>query len=70
MTTNRCPYCGGQIVVEYIGTYGDVYVVGKNGKPRNKRIRRFIYEHYGEEDKIVYCWDCRKLLEEKSNAED
>lgn len=68
--TNRCPHCGGQLVVEYIGSYGDVFMLGKNGEPNKKRIKRFIYEHYGEDGKMVYCWNCRKMPDEEAEDED
>ena len=67
--TNRCPHCGGKLVVEYIGSYGDVYVLGGNGKPCKKRIKRFIYDHHGDGNKMIYCWDCRKMPEDTAEEE-
>lgn len=57
-----CPECGGQLVAEFIGNYGDVYPLGKNGKPLKKRLRRHIYEHDGEPP-MVYCKDCARGYE-------
>ena len=63
MTTNKCPYCGGKLVIECVGCYGDVFMLKKNGEPSKKRIKRFIYEHYGMDNAMIYCWNCRKMPE-------
>ena len=54
---NVCPECGGQLVCEYIGSYGDVFLLDKNGEPYKRRLRRMIYEHDGDEP-MIYCKDC------------
>lgn len=28
---NKCPICGGRLVAEFIGSYGDVYLLNKQG---------------------------------------
>lgn len=43
-STNRCPHCGGQLVVEYIGSYGD-------------------------DNKMIYCWNCRKMPEDTAEED-
>ena len=63
MPKNKCPYCGGQMVIEYIGSYGSVYPMKRDGNPQKKRIRRILYEE-NNEGCMVYCWDCRKMREE------
>ena len=40
MQMNKCPYCGGQIVMEYFGDYGLVYKMKSNGEPSKKPIRQ------------------------------
>lgn len=60
---NKCPDCGGQIVAEYIGSYGDVYIIGKNGVPLKRRLKRFIYESNGDKP-MIYCINCGKGIEQ------
>ena len=60
---NKCPDCGGQIVAEYIGSYGDVYIIGKNGVPHKRRLKRFIYESNGDKP-MIYCFNCGKGIEQ------
>lgn len=64
----RCPYCGGRVVIEYLGSYGNVYPLKKNGEPGTKRIRRFLYEE-SRDAPLIYCWDCRKMVEGKEGKE-
>ena len=45
---NICPVCGGKLLIEAVGNYGDVYRMKKNGKMSKTRLRRFIYENSGE----------------------
>jgi len=54
---SKCPVCGGRVVAEYIGSYGDVYLIGKNGQPRKRRMKRYVYETDGNEP-MIYCKDC------------
>ena len=63
----KCPYCGGRVVIEYLGSYGNVYPLKKNGEPGKKRIRRFLYEESGDVP-LIYCWDCRKMVEGKEST--
>ena len=53
---NVCPVCGGKLLIEAVGNYGDVYRMKKNGEMSTKRIRRCVYETSG--DYMVYCEDC------------
>ena len=54
-----CPYCGGRIVAEFIGSYGDAMFINKNGTVSHRRARRFIYD-LDHSTQQVYCWDCHK----------
>ena len=56
-TKNKCPRCGGRLVAEYIGNYGDVYFLNSKGEPYKDRLKRHIYEHDGEPP-MIYCKDC------------
>jgi hypothetical protein len=62
----KCPHCGGLMVIECIGNYGNVYPLKKNGDPGKKRIRRIIYEEDGMEDTMIYCWDCKRMKEDRT----
>ena len=57
---NICPECGGKLLIEAVGNYGDVFRMKKNGEMSRKRIRRHIYETSG--DFMVYCEDCGNSL--------
>ena len=52
----KCPLCGGTLVIEFIGTYGDIYKLGKNLQETKTRIKHRKYEHSG--DTMIYCFDC------------
>ena len=58
---NICPICGGKLLVEAIGNYGDVYRLKANGEMSKKRIKRFVYETSGQY--MVYCEDCGNSVE-------
>ena len=60
---NKCPYCGGPMVIEFFGQYGSVFKLKKNGEQSKRRIHRFIYEETVDAP-LIYCWDCRKAREE------
>lgn len=60
----KCPLCGGLMVIEYIGSYGNVYPLKKNGDPGKKRMRRIIYEEDGMESTMIYCWNCKRMKED------
>lgn len=55
---SKCPYCGGRMVAEFIGNYGDAMFIKKDGTVSRQRARRFMYEHNGDFP-MVYCWNCR-----------
>lgn len=59
----KCPVCGGHIVKEYYGDYGEIHRINKDGST-SKRSKVQIYETHGEDDRIIYCEDCGKILEE------
>lgn len=61
---NICKHCGGRMVVEFIGNYGSIYPMLKNGKPGRRRIRRVLYEESGS-DMMVYCSKCGREREER-----
>ena len=50
-----CPKCGGNLVIEYIGNYGIIYNINKNGSI-GRRKKRIMYESSG--DYMVYCESC------------
>ena len=62
-TENKCPYCGGPMVIEYFGQYGSVYKLKKDGEPSKRRLHLFIYEETADAP-LIYWWDCRKAREE------
>ena len=53
---NICPECGGKLLIEAIGNYGDVCYMKQDGTESKTRIRRYIYEHSG--DFMIYCESC------------
>ena len=53
----KCKYCGGHIVIEYFGDYGEVHRINKDGTV-SKRYKNIIYETHGRDDSIMYCEDC------------
>jgi len=57
---NICPYCGGQLVMEFIGSYGSVYNLKKDGEPSKKRRKRILYDE-SNGDFLIYCWNCKKM---------
>ena len=59
---NKCQKCGGRLVAEYIGSYGDVFLLNSKGEPCKSRLKRHIYEHDGELP-MIYCNDCRSGYE-------
>jgi len=61
-TKNKCPKCGGRLVAEYNGTYGDIYLIGKTGVIFKRRFKRCIYEHDGDAP-MIYCFDCGTGIE-------
>lgn len=50
-----CPKCGGNLVYEAIGSYGQLYHVCKNGKI-GRQLKVIKYE--GSGDAMLYCLDC------------
>ena len=60
---NICPECGGKLLIEALGTYGDVYRMNKNGDMSKARVKRVIYESSG--DFLIYCEDCGNAVDEK-----
>ena len=58
---NICPECGGKLLIEAVGNYGDVYRMKENGEMSKKRIRRRIYENSG--DYMIYCEECGSTVD-------
>lgn len=58
---NICPECGGRLLIEAVGNYGDVFRMKRNGEMYKRPIRRYIYEYSG--DFMVYCENCKKIFE-------
>ena len=53
---NICPKCGGKLLIEAIGNYGDIYRMRADGEMSKRRIKRVIYGGTG--DYIIYCEQC------------
>ena len=60
---NICKYCGGKLLIEYIGSYGSVYAMKADGEPSKNRIRRILYEENDGGEPIVYCGQCGRTQE-------
>lgn len=54
------------MVIEFLGSYGNVYPLKKNGEPGKRRIRRFLYEESGDYP-LIYCLDCRRIRDDQNN---
>ena len=59
---NRCPKCGGRLVAEFLGSYGDVHLMKKDGTAQKQRMKRIIYETDGNPP-MIYCIDCGEGFE-------
>lgn len=64
-----CPFCGGRIVAEFSGNYGDAFYINKNGTVSRRRARRFMYE-LDNDSPQVYCMDCRRDPADYSEEEE
>ena len=53
---NICPECGGRLLIEAVGTYGDVYRMKANGEMGKVRLRQSVYE--ATEGYLIYCEKC------------
>ena len=53
---NICPNCGGKLIIEVIGNYGDIYHMKADGEIPKRRIRRVVYE--GADQYLIYCERC------------
>ena len=62
---NICKYCGGKLVIEYVGLYGAVYPLLESGQPGKRRIRRILYEESAD-DPMIYCSKCKRLVNNES----
>lgn len=64
----KCKKCGGQMVIEYFGSCGEIHKINKDGT-ESKRAKKMIYDF--DDEGIVYCRDCHEVdlyaLEEGSN---
>lgn len=56
---NVCQYCGGRLVIEYIGSYGAVYELTRTGKPYKDRDRKILYP-LTKTEFTIYCKSCRR----------
>lgn len=61
MALNTCKKCGGKLLIEEFGQFGDIYRMKRNGDASKRRIKRKIYGDTGEA--IVYCEACGKPAE-------
>lgn len=53
---NICKHCGGSLVIEYFGEYGDIYKLKKNGEECKKRLKRVVYG--SNDENMIYCIKC------------
>lgn len=60
-----CPKCGCDLVIEYIGNYGTIYRINKNGTI-GRREKRMLYELNG--DYMVYCKSCGECYDGRLRA--
>ncbi len=67
---NKCRFCGGPLVIEYVGSYGTVYLLKKDGTPRKKKMKTFMYEQNSGDEAMVYCWDCRRMATDNADTDD
>lgn len=56
---NVCEFCGGQLVIEYLGSYGYVYELTRTGKPYKTRDRKIVYP-VSKDEYMIYCRDCHR----------
>lgn len=54
----RCEKCGGRLIYESMGTFGDLYLMRNEGYIFNQRLKRKHYEHFDRETDLVYCEKC------------
>lgn len=66
---STCKHCGGRMAIEYFGQYGDTFMINKDGSVGKKRIRRTMYEHLGEDDSLLFCEQCGKVVDPKDECE-
>jgi len=50
-----CPQCGGSLLVEYTGTYGEIYYLRQDGM-KGRKLRSVKYPRH--DDCEVYCCVC------------
>ena len=58
---NICPDCGGKLLIEAIGNYGDIYRMRADGEMSKRRMKRVVYE--GTEQYMIYCERCRNTFD-------
>lgn len=51
-----CPKCGSSLVIEYIGNYGTIYAIRRDGKI-GRRMKSIKYEQ-STDGYMVYCPSC------------
>lgn len=56
---NVCEFCGGQLVIEYLGSYGYVYELTRTGRPYKERDRKIVYP-LTKTEYTIYCKECGK----------
>lgn len=65
-----CEKCGGKLVIEYFGEYGDIYRVKKDGEPSKQRIKRKIYGTDEGKEPLIYCENCNAIVEQMNGEEE
>lgn len=51
-----CPKCGNSLVIEYVGSYGTIYAIRRDGKV-GRRLKSVKYDQSGD-GYMVYCSVC------------
>lgn len=63
----QCPMCGGSLVYEALGSYGDCYSINKRtGRLCKTKLRHLHYEH---DSVMIYCSECGCNFDYKCNPD-
>jgi len=60
MYYQKCKFCGGDMVVEYLSQYGEIHKINRNGSVCKKRIQKKEYGGVGA-DPLFYCLVCKRI---------
>lgn len=57
-------------MIEYLGEYGDVYHVKKDGEPSKRRVKRRFYGTDESKKPFIYCENCYALVKQMDGEEE